>query len=75
MTGFLPLTRNAGIWDYATSGEGIWNVTAQTLKQIMDNAVYCPSSYDSKLYSNVMDYLSVYYYKDEDFSPEACYGT
>ena len=75
MTGFLPLTRNAGIWDYATSGEGIWNVTAQTLKQIMDNAVYCPSSYDSKLYSNVMDYLSAYYYKDEDFSPEACYGT
>ena len=74
MTGFLPVIRNSEAWDAACEGDGIWPSIAQTMRQIMDNAVYCPSSYDNKLYANVNDYFSSYYMADDEFSPEAVYG-
>ncbi|MCR4689048.1 MAG: ABC transporter substrate-binding protein, partial [Saccharofermentans sp.] len=74
MTGFIPQIRTSEIWDAALEGDGIWITAAQSIRQIMDNAVYCPSSYDSKLYTNVMGYLSTYYLSGDAFAPEDCYG-
>ena len=68
--GFLPCVRSQDVWSIVNS-DSIWGQTAVYYYQILDRAVYCPSSSDP-LYSSVADYLADY--NGDAFNAEACYG-
>ena len=73
MTGLMPLTRNDAIWDLI-SDDVLFGHMASDFRQTMDNAVYCPDSYDSKLFTKTNEYTAEYVKQDDDFDPEKCYG-
>ena len=73
MTGLMPLTRNDAIWNMISEDE-IFGHMASDFRQTMDNAVYCPDSYDSKLFTKTNEYTAVFVEQDDDFDPEKCYG-
>ena len=73
MTGFMPLTRNDSVWDLVTEDE-LFGHMASDFHQTMDNAVYCPSSYDSMMFMNTNEYLAGFVKGNDEFDPEKCYG-
>ena len=73
MTGLMPLTRNEAVWD-VISEDSLFGHMSSDFRQTMDNAVYCPASYDSKVFANTNEYTAEFVKGDEDFDPEMCYG-
>lgn len=73
MTGLMPLTRNDVVWNLV-SDDPLFGHMASDFRQTMDNAVYCPSSYDSKVYTNTKVYTAEFVKGTDDFNPEKCYG-
>ena len=73
MTGLMPLTRNEAIWDMISEDE-LFGHMASDFRQTMDNAVYCPDSYDSKLFTKTNEYTAGFVEQDDVFDPEKCYG-
>jgi len=73
MTGLMPLTRNEAVWDLI-SGDELFGHMAADFRQTMDNAVYCPDSFDSKLFTKTNEYTAEYVRQNEEFDPEKCYG-
>ncbi len=73
MTGLMPLTRNDAVWDLV-SDDPLFGHMASDFRQTMDNAVYCPDSYDSKVFTRTNEYTAEFVKQDEDFDPEKCYG-
>lgn len=73
MTGLMPLTRNDSVWDLI-SDDPLFGHMAADFRQTMDNAVYCPSSYDSKVYTSTKVYTAEFVKGTDDFNPEKCYG-
>ena len=73
MTGFMPLTRNDAVWDLV-SGDKLFGHMAADFRQTMDNAVYCPDSFDSRLFTKTNEYTAEYVRQNEEFVPEKCYG-
>lgn len=73
MTGFMPLTRNDSVWDMISENE-LFGHMATDFRQVMDNAVYCPESFDSKLFSSTNEYMAVFVRRNDEFDPEKCYG-
>ena len=73
MTGFMPLTRNEAVWDLV-SGDKLFGHMTSDFRQVMDNAVYCPESFDSKLYASTNEYMADHVRRNDDFDPEKCYG-
>lgn len=73
MTGLMPLTRNDSVWDLISEDE-LFGHMASDIRQTMDNAVYCPSSYDSKVFTNTNEYTAEFVKGDDEFDAEKCYG-
>ena len=73
MTGLMPLTRSDAIWDMISDDE-LFGHMASDFRQTMDNAVYCPDSYDSKVFTKTNEYTAEYVKQEDDFDPEKCYG-
>ncbi|MCQ2502778.1 MAG: hypothetical protein MJ084_03335 [Saccharofermentans sp.] len=73
MTGFMPITRNEAVWSLVSNDE-LFGYMASDFRQIMDNAVYCPSSYDNNIFANTTEYAAGFVKGTEEFSPEKCYG-
>ncbi len=73
MTGLMPLTRNDAVWDLV-SGDELFGHMAADFRQTMDNAVYCPDSFDSRLFTKTNEYTAEYVRQNEEFDPEKCYG-
>lgn len=73
MTGLMPLTRNDAIWDMISDDE-LFGHMASDFRQTMDNAVYCPDSYDSKVFTKTNEYTAEFVKQEDDFDPEKCYG-
>ena len=73
MTGLMPLTRNDAVWELISSNK-IFGHMAADFHQIMDNAVYCPDSFDSKVFSKTNEYTAEYVKQNDEFDPEKCYG-
>ena len=73
MTGLMPLTRNDAIWDLI-SDDDLFGHMASDFRQTMDNAVYCPDSYDSKVFTKTNEYTAEFVKQEDDFDPEKCYG-
>ena len=73
MQGLMPLTRNDAIWNLITEDE-LFGHMASDFRQTMDNAVFCPSSYDSKVFTNTNEYTAEFVKGDDEFDPEKCYG-
>ena len=73
MTGLMPLTRNDAVWELISSNK-IFGHMASDFHQIMDNAVYCPDSFDSKVFSKTNEYTAEYVKQNDEFDPEKCYG-
>lgn len=73
MTGLMPLTRNDAVWDMISEDE-LFGHMASDFRQTMDNAVYCPDSYDSKVFTKTNEYTAEFVKQEENFDPEKCYG-
>ncbi len=73
MTGLMPLTRNDAVWDMI-SEDDLFGHMASDFRQTMDNAVFCPDSYDNKVYTKTNEYTADFVKQDDDFDPEKCYG-
>ena len=73
MTGLMPLTRNDAVWELISSNK-IFGHMASDFHQIMDNAVYCPDSFDSRVFSKTNEYTAEYVKQNDEFDPEKCYG-
>ncbi|MBR3247693.1 MAG: hypothetical protein IKG03_04790 [Clostridiales bacterium] len=73
MTGLMPLTRNDAIWDLVSDDE-LFGHMASDFRQTMDNAVYCPDSYDSKVFTRTNEYTAEFVKQEDEFDPEKCYG-
>ena len=73
MTGLMPLTRNEAVWNLI-SDDPLFGHMASDFRQTMDNAVYCPASYDSAVFSNTKVYTAEFVKGTDDFDPEKCYG-
>ena len=73
MTGLMPLTRNDAVWDLISDDE-LFGHMASDIRQTMDNAVYCPDSYDSKVFTKTNEYTAEFVKQEDDFDPEKCYG-
>ena len=73
MTGLMPLTRNDAVWELISANE-IFGHLAADFHQTMDNAVYCPDSFDSKVFSKTNEYTAEYVKQNDEFDPEKCYG-
>ena len=73
MTGLMPLTRNDAVWNLI-SDDPLFGHMASDFRQTMDNAVYCPASYDSTVFSNTKVYTAEFVKGTDDFDPEKCYG-
>ncbi len=73
MTGLMPLTRNDAVWNLI-SDDPLFGHMASDFRQTMDNAVYCPASYDNMVFSNTKLYTAEFVKGTDDFDPEKCYG-
>ena len=73
MTGLMPLTRSDSVWDLVAENK-LFGHMASDFRQVMDNAVYCPESFDSKLYASTNEYMADHVRRNDDFDPEKCYG-
>ena len=74
MEGLMPLVRSSKVWNMAAN-EGAFGSMVTDFRQTMDNAVYCPGSFDNPLYRNTNEYTASYFMGGSDrFNPEACYG-
>ena len=73
MTGLMPLTRNDAVWNLL-SDDPLFGHMASDFRQTMDNAVYCPASYDNMVFSNTKLYTAEFVKGTDDFDPEKCYG-
>ena len=74
MQGLLPLVRSSKVWNMAGNEGGFGNMAAD-YRQTMDNAVYCPGSYDNELYRKTNEYIGTFFGNGNDrFNAEACYG-
>lgn len=73
MSGLMPVTRNEAVWDLI-SEDKLFGHMASDFRQTMDNAVYCPCSYDNKIYSNTNEYTAEFVKGTGAFNPEKCYG-
>lgn len=74
MEGLMPLVRSGKVWNMAEN-EGAFGAMIEDLHQTMDNAVYCPGSFDNKIYRNTNEYIVLFFGSNsEKFHAEACYG-
>ena len=74
MEGLLPLVRSAKVWNMAAN-EGAFGSMVSDFRQTMDNAVYCPGSFDNVLFRKTNEYTISYFTGGNDrFYAEACYG-
>lgn len=74
MEGLMPLVRSGKVWNMAAN-EGVFGTMVNDLRQTMDNAVYCPGSYDNRIYRKTNEYTILYFGVSNDkFNAEACYG-
>ena len=74
MEGLLPLVRSGKVWNMA-GNEGVFGDMVSDFRQTMDNAVYCPGSFDNALYRKTNEYTVSFFGSGNDrFNPEACYG-
>jgi len=73
MTGLMPLTRNDAVWNLI-SDDPLFGHMASDFRQTMDNAVYCPASYDNTVFNNTKVYTAEFVKGTDDFDPEKCYG-
>ena len=74
MEGLMPLVRSGKVWNMA-GNEGVFGTMADDLRQSMDNAVYCPGSFDNRIYRKTNEYTILYFGVSNDrFNAEACYG-
>lgn len=73
MTGLMPLTRSDAVWNLI-SDDVLFGHMASDIRQTMDNAVYCPDSYDSKVFTRTNEYTAEFVKQDDDFDLEKCYG-
>lgn len=73
MSGLMPLTRNAALWDFICQDE-IFGYMAEDFRQVMDNAVYCPNSFDDMMFAKTNEYIAEYAKRLGEFDPEKCYG-
>ena len=74
MMGLMPLVRSGKVWNMA-GNEGGFGTMASDFRQTMDNAVYCPGSFDNALYRKTNEYAAAFFGSGNDrFNAEACYG-
>ncbi|MBR3465449.1 MAG: hypothetical protein IKH23_10295 [Clostridiales bacterium] len=74
LEGLLPLVRSGKVWNMA-GNEGGFGVMVTDFRQMMDNAVYCPGSFDNRIYRKTNEYTILYFgVSNEKFNAEACYG-
>ena len=74
MMGLMPLVRSGKVWNMA-GNEGGFGTMASDFRQTMDNAVYCPGSFDNALYRKTNEYTAAFFGTGNDrFNAEACYG-
>ena len=74
LEGFMPLVRSGKVWNMA-GNEGGFGVMVTDFRQMMDNAVYCPGSFDNRIYRKTNEYTILYFGVSNDkFNAEACYG-
>ena len=74
LEGFMPLVRSGKVWNMA-GNEGGFGVMVTDFRQMMDNAVYCPGSFDNRIYRKTNEYTILYFgVSNEKFNAEACYG-
>ena len=74
MEGLLPLVRSTKVWNMAAN-EGAFGSMIADFRQTMDNAVYCPGSFDNVLFRKTNEYTMSYFTGGNDrFYAEACYG-
>lgn len=74
MEGLMPLVRSSKVWNMAAN-EGAFGSMVTDYRQTMDNAVYCPGSYDNLIYRKTNEYTATYFTGSNDrFNAEACYG-
>ena len=73
MTGFLPVIKDEDVWDIVNDNDS-FGALSSGIEHLMNEAVYCPGSYDNSIYRSVNNYLSGYYGTDSDFDWEACLG-
>jgi len=74
MEGLMPLVRSGKVWSMA-GNEGVFGTMVDDLRQTMDNAVYCPGSFDNRIYRKTNEYTVLYFGVSNDrFNAEACYG-
>ena len=74
MEGLMPLVRSSKVWNMAAN-EGAFGNMVTDYRQTMDNAVYCPGSFDNLIYRKTNEYTASYFQGNNDrFNAEACYG-
>lgn len=74
MEGLMPLVRSGKVWNMA-GNEGVFGNMVNDLRQSMDNAVYCPGSFDNRMFRKTNEYTVLYFgASNEKFNAEACYG-
>lgn len=74
MEGLMPLVRSSRVWNMAAN-EGAFGTMTEDFRQTMDNAVYCPGSFDNKIYRKTNEYIAQFFSGNSDrFRAEACYG-
>ena len=74
MEGLMPLVRSGKVWNMA-GNEGVFGTMVNDIRQAMDNAVYCPGSFDNRMYRKTNEYTILYFgVSNEKFNAEACYG-
>ena len=74
MEGLMPLVRSSKVWNMAAN-EGAFGNMVTDFRQTMDNAVYCPGSFDNQLYRKTSEYTASFFAGNSDkFNAEACYG-
>ena len=73
MSGLMTITRNDSVWDLICD-DSLFGIMASDIRQTMDNAVYCPASFDDRLFSNTSTYTKSFVNGTDEFDPEDCYG-
>ena len=74
MEGLMPLVRSNKVWNMA-GNEGVFGTMVPDFRQTMDNAVYCPGSFDNTLFRKTNEYTVSFFTSGNDrFNAEACYG-
>lgn len=74
MEGLMPLVRSGKVWNMA-GNEGVFGAMVSDFRQTMDYAVYCPGSFDNRIYRKTNEYSVAFFGSGNDrFNAEACYG-